>query len=428
MTKKPLISCLCVTKNDSVRKAVAYFQKQTYDNKELILVSEMNNENLSYLQEVAANNGDIHFTMIGDMITLGDLRNISVAEANGEYVVQWDDDDYFHEERIEIMYNALIAQPDKEAAFLRTVMIHDKIANRVALSRNWGGVEGSMIAKTKAMIDYQSLNKAEDTAVRDYFLRRGMGVLVDRPDIYTYILHGENTWDYGHLSALTRINSTPIPRLIHQIWIGEEIPKKFKEFTDKMKDMHIPLGYIYKLWGNELWKIYADDPFIASYAKGNYPLAYVKDRFVMLLLRDYGGITVDPDCEIIKSFDTIINKLGKNITYFAGMRGKVDPRGALIECGIQGTVPNSRVVRELLTVWDNVKYAPGGLRTSDKLITIIDTDVAILNYKYFFGNTIDDTTVLLHEPHTLDSWRDPIARKQIQIQRKNIIEKIAQLT
>ena len=239
MTKKPLISCLCVTKNDSVRKAVAYFQKQTYDNKELILVSEMDNENLSYLKEVAADNDNIHFTMTGDMFTLGDLRNISVAQANGEYIVQWDDDDYMHEERVEIMYDALSAQPNKEAAFLRTFMIHDKIANRVALSTDWGGVEGSMIAKTDAMIDYKPLNKAEDTPVRNYFLNRGMGILVDRPDLYTYILHGNNTWDYGHLSALMRKETTNIPRIIHQIWIGEKIPTKFKKFTDKIGRAHV---------------------------------------------------------------------------------------------------------------------------------------------------------------------------------------------
>ena len=120
-----------------------------------------------------------------------------------------------------------------------------------------------------------------------------------------------------------------------------------------------------------------------------FPLAYVTDRFRMLLLRDYGGIAVDPDCEIIRSFDIIMNRLSENITYFAGMRAKVDTRGALIECGIQGSTPNSRVVRELLTVWNDLKFAPGGLKTSDKLISVMDTDVALLNYEHFFTYTVN---------------------------------------
>jgi hypothetical protein len=221
-----------------------------------------------------------------------------------------------------------------------------------------------------------------------------------------------------------RTNSTPIPRIIHQIWIGEEIPKKFKEFTDKMRDMHTPLGYRYKLWGNELWTKYANDPYIASYAKGNFPLAYVTDRFRMLLLRDYGGIAVDPDCEIIRSFDNIMNRLDTNIRYFAGTRAKIDTRGALIECGIQGTTPNSRVVRELLTVWNDLKYAPGGLRTSDKLISIIDTDVALVNFEHFFTYTVNKKTILLHEPHTLDTWRTKEGQQKKQAQRKNINKKL----
>ena len=210
---------------------------------------------------------------------------------------------------------------------------------------------------------------------------------------------------------------TKIPKIIHQIWIGEEIPKKFKEFTQKMKNMHVPLGYMHNVWGNEIWEMYKDDPYIASYAKGTYPLAYVTDRFRMLLLRDYGGIAVDPDCEIIRSFDTILDRLSENITYFAGAREEIDG-GALFECGIQGSTPNSRVVKELLTVWENLNYAYGGNATSNKLITILDTDVALLNYQHFFTYVVTDKTILLHEAHTLDSWRDKEDKDHKQARRQ----------
>ena len=214
---------------------------------------------------------------------------------------------------------------------------------------------------------------------------------------------------------------TTIPKIIHQIWIGKEIPSKFKGFTDKMKEVHEEKGYKHYLWGNEIWEKYSNDPYIAAYTGKNFPLAYVTDRFRMLLLRDYGGIAVDPDCEIIKSFDNILNKLGKEITYFAGVRSKVSMTGALIECGIQGSAPNSRVVQELLTVWDNLEYAPGGKKTSDKLITILDSDVSLLNHEYFFSYTTNNKTILLHEPHTLDTWRKGDDRTNMQGRRKQII-------
>ena len=216
---------------------------------------------------------------------------------------------------------------------------------------------------------------------------------------------------------------TKIPKIIHQIWIGEEIPEKFKGFTNKMRDMHIPLGYEHKLWGNELWEKYADDPIIANYSKEDIQLAYVTDRFRMLILRDYGGIAVDPDCEIIKSFDYIMNKLSPNIKYFAGARAKIDIRGALFECGIHGSTPNSRVVRELLKVWDDLTSIPGGVKTSNKLISILNIDIALLNYEHFFTYNVTNETILLHEPHTLDSWRIERDTEHMQKRRKIIKEK-----
>tara|TARA_R100001530_G_scaffold72393_1_gene51149 strand:+ start:328 stop:1023 length:696 start_codon:yes stop_codon:yes gene_type:complete len=218
---------------------------------------------------------------------------------------------------------------------------------------------------------------------------------------------------------------TKIPKIIHQIWIGNEIPSKFKEFTDKMKEVHEEKGYKHYLWGNELWDKYKDDLYIDAYRGKGFPLAYVTDRFRILLLRDYGGIAVDPDCELIRSFDTILNRLSENITYFCGSRRKID-KGALFECGIQGTIPNSRVIKEFVKVWDiyGTSFAPGGLKTSNRLIEIIDTDVAILNHEHFFTYKSNKKTILLHEPHTLDTWRKPESRKQYQKRRADTMEKI----
>ena len=214
-----------------------------------------------------------------------------------------------------------------------------------------------------------------------------------------------------------------IPKIIHQIWIGEEMPDKLKGFTDKMKSEHP--DYEYYLWGNELWKKYADDPFIDSYKDKGFPLAFVTDRFRMLLLNEYGGIAVDPDCEIIRSFDNILNKLSKDIVYFCPARKKIDS-GALFECGIQGSTPGSRIVKELLKVWNRfgLNYAPGGLRTSNKLIEIFDTDIAILGHEYFFTYEVNNKTILLHEPHTLDSWRKPEQKRIMQNRRAVTVKKL----
>jgi len=212
---------------------------------------------------------------------------------------------------------------------------------------------------------------------------------------------------------------SPIPRMIHQIWIGSQIPEKLGALVAQMKSVHEGLGYKHRLWGNELWTIYEDDPYINSYRDTTIPLAYITDRFRLLLMRDHGGIAVDPDCEIVRPFDAIFAKLTPNITYFAGLRGEVNS-GALIECTIQGSTQNSRVIQELLKVYTKLGFAPGGKVTSDKMIQIVDTDVALLNWEHFFDTGKGPRTIVFHEKHTLDSWRDPKERAIFQLKRKTM--------
>ena len=200
---------------------------------------------------------------------------------------------------------------------------------------------------------------------------------------------------------------THIPKIIHQIWIGPNpIPNFCLDFTDEMKNKHEKLGYIYKFWGNELWEKYKEDKFIHNYSTDpeTFKYAYICDRFRLLLLRDYGGIALDVDCKIIKDFDVVLNKLHYNITYFAAVRRYIN-EGATIEAGIQGSTKNSRVIQEYLSIYKDVNWAYGGKMTSDKMIEIIDTDVALFNYRYFLDNKITEDTIVLHEPYALGTWR-----------------------
>eukprot|EP01050_Picozoa_sp_SAG11_P000908 SAG11_NODE_33_length_22289_cov_12.857999_39_plen_212_part_00 len=200
---------------------------------------------------------------------------------------------------------------------------------------------------------------------------------------------------------------TSIPKIIHQVWIGPNpIPEFCVEFMDEMKNKHEKLGYIYKFWGNEIWDIYKEDKFLQNYKKDpkTFKYAYICDRVRLLLLRDYGGITLDVDCKIIKDFNVVLNKLNENITYFAAVRRFIN-KGATIEVGIQGSTKNSRIIQEYLSLYKDINWACGGKMMSDKMIEIIDTDVALFNYRYFLDNKITKDTIILHEPYALGTWR-----------------------
>ena len=196
-----------------------------------------------------------------------------------------------------------------------------------------------------------------------------------------------------------------IPKIIHQIWIGNNpIPDNCKKYMDKVKEIHEKLGYTYYFWGNELYDKYKDDEFTQNYRKKQLPNAYISDRFRLLLLRDYGGIYIDVDAEMIKDFDFVLDKLHCNTTFFAGIRKLID-KNALIDCTVFGSAPNSRIVQRCLDTYTNINWANGGKMFSDKIIQEIDNDVVIFNYKYFYDIKITENTVFLHDTHQLSSWR-----------------------
>ena len=95
-----LISCLCVTKNkpEFFSQAIDDFKKQTYTDKELVLVTDEKNPYLCDLQKYTCDN--IRVVTAPHASPIGKLRAISVENAKGEYVATWDDDDTHHKDRL----------------------------------------------------------------------------------------------------------------------------------------------------------------------------------------------------------------------------------------------------------------------------------------------------------------------------------------
>ncbi len=98
--KQPLISCLCVThhKSQLLKRAIACFNSQTYDSKQLVIVYEETDLlTCAYIQShtFASNIKLVAIPGGQSKLMLGELRNRSIKEAEGEYVCQWDDDDWY---------------------------------------------------------------------------------------------------------------------------------------------------------------------------------------------------------------------------------------------------------------------------------------------------------------------------------------------
>jgi glycosyltransferase involved in cell wall biosynthesis len=110
----PMISCLTVTLNRLVllKEAINCFCKQTYPNRELVIVTDGTPRYLQAIDDYIRwlGRSDIRVVYVNEPgQTLGALRNISLDAARGAVVCQWDDDDLNHPERLERQFNHMKA-------------------------------------------------------------------------------------------------------------------------------------------------------------------------------------------------------------------------------------------------------------------------------------------------------------------------------
>jgi glycosyltransferase involved in cell wall biosynthesis len=202
----PLISCLMVTRGRRalLEVAIGCFARQTYPNRELVIVCDSpalpQDDPLERAIRAAGcrNVRLIRVDAAGRQggATLGELRNIAVDHAAGRYVCQWDDDDLYDPCRLE-MQQRVLAAAGAQACLLGRWMIWWPAEDRLAVSceRDW---EGSLLCEKAAMSRYPALRRGEDTPVVEQLRRSARVVRMDLPRLYTYVVHGGNTFASGH--------------------------------------------------------------------------------------------------------------------------------------------------------------------------------------------------------------------------------------
>jgi mannosyltransferase OCH1-like enzyme len=125
-----------------------------------------------------------------------------------------------------------------------------------------------------------------------------------------------------------------IPKILHQIWIsrdgkGKPLPQLCVQYSNEFKEAHEAQGWEYHLWRDELWDKFKDDKIITGYFTANFPdhtVAFIADRFRLLLLRDHGGVFVDVDAKMVKPFTTLLDALPPTTQFFAGEHKYLNPK------------------------------------------------------------------------------------------------------
>lgn len=169
-----------------------------------------------------------------------------------------------------------------------------------------------------------------------------------------------------------------IPKIIHYVWVGDSpltpLAKKCIESWKK----YLP-DYELKLW-NE-----TNSPMQHHYVQEMYKQrkwAFVADYIRFWALEQQGGIYLDTDTEVLKSFDSLLG----HEAFF----GKT--KDGVTAAGVIGATPHQPVIKDILEVYDNDR-AYDLKRTSPRTITDVLSkktypDVKVYDYQYF--NPCDD--------------------------------------
>lgn len=207
--KVELISCICVTrgKPQMLKRALVCFTAQSYPKKELVIVYEdddISTEELIKEAEIDARD-DIQVLRVNSVpkTTLGELRNMAINAARGEFICQWDDDDWYHEDRLTEQYQ-IVKKHNSAGIVMTQWLVYNCIDNQAYISniRIW---EGSVLCKKVILqsVPYENKSIGEDTATIDYLHAHNyLHLLNNFPRLYIYVYHGSNTWNFEHWNEI----------------------------------------------------------------------------------------------------------------------------------------------------------------------------------------------------------------------------------
>ncbi len=137
MSDQPLVSCIMPTHNRRgfVPQAVGYFLRQTYANRELIIVDD----GPESVAELIPPDPRIRYVRLPAKVNLGAKRNRACQEAAGELLVHWDDDDWSADWRVAYQVAGLLRE-GADVCGLDRILYHEP-----ATGRSWQYVypEGS---------------------------------------------------------------------------------------------------------------------------------------------------------------------------------------------------------------------------------------------------------------------------------------------
>lgn len=195
--ESPLVTAVMITGKHIARlplalAAVRSYQRQTHQNKKLLIVTD----GFSVLEHLLTVDDSIREISVPKM-SLGELRNAALDQIENGYVLQHDDDDWSHEQRMELQLQSALAHPGA-AVTLKQQVRYSFITGcaRIARLEPHLGIPGTILHPV-THLRYPALGKHEDSHFLKSFPQ--IHVLNERPELYLRFHTDFSTWDAKHV-------------------------------------------------------------------------------------------------------------------------------------------------------------------------------------------------------------------------------------
>jgi glycosyltransferase involved in cell wall biosynthesis len=190
---EPLISCIMPTRNRRrfVSQAVYYFLRQSYPQRELIVVDDGDDP----VGDLLPDDERIRYLRLGERTSLAAKRNLGCEVARGELIAHWDDDDWMASDRLirqlEVLNGAVLCGA-------HSLLYYDPFeAAAWRLSPRDDGVRlaGGTLVYRRSLWEacpFDETDGVRCTGLVARALPNGVRSL-DAPDLYVGLLHRGNT-------------------------------------------------------------------------------------------------------------------------------------------------------------------------------------------------------------------------------------------
>lgn len=209
-----------------------------------------------------------------------------------------------------------------------------------------------------------------------------------------------------------------IPKIIHLCWLsGDPYPQLIQDCLNSWRDkLH---DYKIMLWDSRSIDINSNIWLKQAYSEKKY--AFAADYIRFYALYNYGGIYLDADVEVLKSFDNLLTK-----EYFLG-----EEAGGDVEAAVMGARKGLNWVKECLNYYKDRSFIkPNGSYDMRPVPLLINSKIKKYNlflYPYTFFSPKDfnvEKIYITEDTYCIHHFDGKWVKKGFKAKTKKTIHKL----